>query len=295
MRHLHVISFAALAVLCVNGAHASDGLRWNEGIGFYVGVDGLSTLSSGSFTGLANPNAGRLTFLFDHGNHFHGIGAYSYTGTAAAPVVANTNANNRIPELSARQDATTSAIPLQAGTGELAGHWASGPLPATVDGFEYSHLGMASIHSLAGLGAAADILYSSSGARWNTVADDVVVGLKLESISAGLKVALDGQLDVFGAGDVVTLGSLASLGAWPVLYADGSAAAGIYTARFSLVNLGSNTAVGNSGSFFVDVSVPAVPEPATWGLVLAGLAMAGLMASRRCLAAPAPETRPHGR
>jgi hypothetical protein len=150
-----------------------------------------------------------------------------------------------------------------------------------VDGFEYSYLGVASVHSLAGLSAEANILYNSSGARWNTAADDVVVGLKLESITPGLMVAIGGQLDVFGTGDVVTLGSLASFSALPVLYADASAAAGTYTARFSLVNLGSNTAVSNSGSFYIDVSVPAVPEPATWGLALAGLALTGLMAARR--------------
>ncbi len=85
MRPFHVLSLAALAALCVNAAQASDGLRWHEGIGFYVGVDGLASVTSGTFAGLANPNAGRLTFLFDHGNHFHGIGAYSYTGTVTAP------------------------------------------------------------------------------------------------------------------------------------------------------------------------------------------------------------------
>lgn len=281
MRYLSSVSLVALAAVCALPAQASDGHRWDEGIGFYVGVDRLATLSSGTFAGLANPNAGRLTFLLDHGNHFHSIGAYSYTGTAAAPVVAGTSTNNRIPELSARTDEASSAIPLQAGTGALAGQWASGPLPSSADGFEYSYLGTASIHSLAGLSAEADILYNSSGARWNTAADDVLVGLKLESISAGLKVAIDGQLDVFGAGDVITLGSLASFSALPVLYADASAAAGIYTARFSLVNLGSNTAVSNSGSFYIDVSVPAVPEPETWASALAGLTLMGLVAARR--------------
>lgn len=281
MRYLPTFSLAALAALCAIPAQASDGQRWGEGIGFYVGVDRLATLTSGTFAGLANPNAGRLTFLLDHGNHFHSIGAYSYTGTAAEPAVVSTNANNRIPELSARADEATSAIPLQAGTGALAGHWASGTLPDTVEGFEYSYLGVASIHSLAGLSAAADILYNSSGARWNTTAGDVVVGLKLESISDGLKVAIGGQLDVFGTGDVVALGSLASFSALPVLYTDASAAPGTYSARFSLVNLGGNAAVGNGGSFYIDVSVPPVPEPETWALALAGLALTGFMAACR--------------
>jgi hypothetical protein len=63
----------------------------------------------------------RLTFLFDHGDHFHGIGAYSYSGTAGTPVVHSTNANNRLPELSTRTNPANRAIHLTAGSGAFAG------------------------------------------------------------------------------------------------------------------------------------------------------------------------------
>ena len=48
--------------------HAIEGVRWGEGIGLYVGVDSRITIPSGTFAGTANPNAGRLTLLFDHGD-----------------------------------------------------------------------------------------------------------------------------------------------------------------------------------------------------------------------------------
>lgn len=272
-----MVAFTALAL---SSAHASDGLRWGDGIGFYVGVDGLATIASGAFAGLANPNQGRLSLLFDHGNHFHGIGVYSYSGTAAAPVVSPTNANNRIPELSSRNNEAASSLRLQPGTGLLAGKWVSGVLASEAEAFEYSHLGIASVQSLSGVNAAFDVLYNSSGARWNTPASDVLVGLKLESSTPGLKVSINGQLDVFGQGSVFVLGDLNNLSALPVLYTDGSAAPGVYSAEFSLVKLGGNAAIRDGGLFNLDVAVP-VPEPESWGLAMAGLMVAGTFLRRR--------------
>lgn len=71
---------------------------------YYIGVDGREFLSFGTYAGLANPNYNRLTFLFPHieadatTNHFHGIGAYSYTGSVDNPTVIPTSNNNRLPE-----------------------------------------------------------------------------------------------------------------------------------------------------------------------------------------------------
>lgn len=104
-------SLTSLAILASFNVSAS--VRHDEGIGFYVGLDGLATVASGTYAGLSNPNADRLTLLFDHGNHFHGIGAYSYTGSAMVPDVLSTNANNRIPEVSSREN----PLPLAARAG----------------------------------------------------------------------------------------------------------------------------------------------------------------------------------
>jgi hypothetical protein len=56
---------------------------------YFVAVDSLETLTSGTFEGLANPNFGRLTLLVAHRfvedptrNHFHAIGAYTRVSRA---------------------------------------------------------------------------------------------------------------------------------------------------------------------------------------------------------------------
>lgn len=264
-------------------AHATA-VRAAEGIGFYVAVDGLSTLATGTFAGLANPNAGRLTWLFDHGDHFHGIGAYSYGGTAAVPVVRATNANNRLPELYTRVDAASSAIALQPGSGAWSGSWVSTVLPAGAPAAEYSLLGAASIQSLNGLNAAGDVLFGSSGGRWSGNPADVTVALKLEAATPGLKVAAGGNNDIFagGAGSLWVLGAAGSLSFDPVFHVGAGAAPGVYTLQLSLVNLGSNTAVRDGGTFFYDFAVPApVPEPPALAMLLAGLGVVSLLRSRR--------------
>lgn len=289
MKKFFAYSLAVAGIWAFGTAAQADGpIRGSEGIAFYVGVDGLSTLTSGTFAGLANPNAGRLTMLFDHGDHFHGIGSYSYRGTAAAPVVAATNANNRLPELYTRTSPEHSAIALMPGTGAFAGMLASGVRPDTAPAHEYSYLGAASIQSLQGIGAAADVLFASSAGRWSGTQSNVMVGLKLEFITSGLNVAVGNIMSVFGAspgngpGSVFMLGAASNALFMPTFYTAATALPGTYTAQFSLVNLGSNSAVGDGGTFFYDFAVPApVPEPGTWGLMLAGLGIMAMVARRR--------------
>ncbi|WP_018411253.1 all3515 family Zur-repressed PEP-CTERM protein [Methyloversatilis thermotolerans] len=265
-------------------SHAAEPLRADEGIGFYIGIDSLATITSGTFAGQANPNYGRLTFLFDHGNHFHGIGAYSYSGTADAPVINGTNANNRLPELYSRIDPLPGTLALTTGSGDYAGKWVSGVLGEDVAHHEYSYLGMSSIQSLSGgaAGSAESVLFNSSSERWNAALDGVQVALKLEYATPGLKVAANGDMDLFDSGNLYLLGSGNSFDFLPTFWVDSTAAAGTYTAQFSLVNLGSNTAVRDSGTFYIDFAVPApVPEPASWALFVGGLLMLSQVARRR--------------
>lgn len=272
------------ALASLNTAHANEGVRWDEGIGFYVGIDGRTQTAGGTYDGLPNPNAGRLTLLLDHGDHFHGIGTYSYTGSAAAPSITPTSANNRIPEPYSRiapYNLPTS-VSLVHGSGAWSGKWVSAVLPDEAPHHDYSHLGMASIQTLAGAAAGSPqaTLFGSSGGRWNAPLDNVVVGLKLEYITPGLKVGSALDDDLFDQSDVFSLGAGNAFELTPLFWTAGDALPGEYTARFSLVNLGSNTAVQPSGTFYFDFSVP-VPEPETWALWLAGLGMLGTLSRRR--------------
>ena len=264
-------------------AHADDGVRWSEGIGFYVGVDSRVTIPTGTFAGMTNPNAGRLTLLFDHGDHFHGIGAFTITGTAAAPVVTPTSTNNRIPEPYTVVSPATAAIPLAAaGTGLYAGHWVSSVLAAGQPTFDYSHLGIASIQTLNDVSAATDLLFHSSGNRYSANYQGVTVGLRLISATAGLMVGFGNNLNVFGSSATYALGSSGSFQAMPTFYVADSALAGMYSAQFRLVNLGPNANVTNSGNFFFDFSVAQpIPEPQTWAMLLAGMAVLGSLAHKR--------------
>ena len=267
------------------GVQADDGSRFSEGIGYYVGIDSRVTFPSGTYAGQVNPNVGRLSFLFDHGDHYHGIGTYSLSGPAGAPVVEPTNANNRIPELYSRTGGDTDAIRLLPGSGAFAGGWASAVLPEGTATHDYSHLGVASVQSLNGLSPMADVLFHSSGDRWSALYQNVSVGLKLVSATPGLKLAAGGMMDIFGGGNTFTLGASDSFEFKPTYYVGAGAAAGVYTAQFQLVNLGSNLNARDGGNFYIDVSVPAIPEPGTWAMLAAGLLFVAVRARRAAASA----------
>ena len=85
-----VHTFSLILVTCLGCALAARAVELH----YFVAVDSLETLTSGTYVGLPNPNYGRLTFLFAHpsvedpsSSHFHAIGAYSYTGPVEAPTV----------------------------------------------------------------------------------------------------------------------------------------------------------------------------------------------------------------
>jgi len=235
---------------------------------YYLTVDGRPTLTSGTYTGQANPNSGRLTLLYAHwndatpsSNHFHGIGVYSLTGPAATPTVLDTNGNNRLPETYTAQAPLT----LQAGAGAYAGKLVSGE-----NGEHYSDLSLYSIHDLA---AAATLnptspegyMYNSNAGYKNTPMTGLNPALEIVSISPGLNL---GQAGLNQPGDRLAIGGEASWPFEPVFWTDGSAALGVYSASLRLVDQAN--VFGSSGTFHVDFAV--VPEPASVGMALiAGL------------------------
>ncbi len=264
---------AALLLAAALPAVAAEAARQADGIAYYVGIDTRLVVPSGTYAGLANPNAGRLTLLYDHGDHFHGIGAYSLSGPAAAPTVLNTNTNNRLPEPYTRVSPETSAIGLLPGSGAFAGRWVSGVLPAGAPAAEYSLLGIASVQSLDDRSAAADLLFHSSANRWSAHFFGVNVGLRLLDISPGLQVAAGGVMDIFDGGNTFALGDSGSFEFMPTFHVAQGAAAGVYSASFMLVNLSpaTNRNVFDGGVFHIDLAVP-VSEPHPAALLLAGAA-----------------------
>ncbi len=215
---------------------------------YYVGQDNLATIASGTFRGLANPNAGRLTFLYAHAyldtpldNHYHSIGIYTYTGTSNAPVVVPTNANFRIPEASTGQLPLTLVLTTN---GPFAGKLTNGK---TVE--NYSDPRIRSVHRILphvtatatntfGYGSAEYVMFHSGSRRWTDSLDGAVIAMELVEKSPGLHVGTADQLDALvNPGDRVTVGEGNALEFTPVVWSEASAAPGTYTLKFKLVDV----------------------------------------------------------
>jgi hypothetical protein len=244
-------------------------------VGFYAGVDTAATLASGTYAGLPNPNYERLTLLFNHGDHFHGIGAYSYSGPAGSPTVMSTNTNNRIPEISSLEP----PLPLAPGSGPVY----SGSLVNSPGASEYSHISLAAIDALQGFAPGTDeyVLYNSSSGRWASSLAGAAIALELVSITPGLRIGTESELSVMSApGDLYLLGG-SSLSFTPLFSVDDSAS-GVYSAEFRLHDLrATGTPYGASGTFHFDFEATPVPEPASLALFGCGAALLALVRLRR--------------
>ena len=242
---------------------------------FYVTVDGRNPLTFGTYTGLENPNVGRLTLLYAHwnqetpeNNHFHSIGSYNYEGPIESPTVTATNTNNRIPEGYTGQAPLT----LQEGSGELAGKLIS----AHTDE-HYSDLTFYPIHDLspAAEGTPEGIMYASSGGGYaSTAMDGMNLAIELVSMTPGLYL---GTEQLSSPGDQITIGSEADLPFTPLFWTNDDVAPGHYEAEFKLVDLSGT--YPDSGTINFDFAV--VPEPGSGSLVLLGASVIGMIARRQ--------------
>lgn len=262
------VGVVVVGVACVSAISVQASM-----LEYYVGVDGLQTIASGTYAGLNNPNHGRLTFLFAHPNettpstsHYHSIGAWSYSGPAGNPVVNTTNTNNRIPEISSGQ----APLPLVPGQGAQAGRWVN----QAVAGLEYSNLRMASTQSLrqTAAGTTEQYLFNSSGGRWTGSLNDVSLALELVNLTPGLQVADQTGAPIFSAiGQTYKLGDGNPFSFTPSFYTNDNTRSG-YSASFRFVDL--NGTVRDSGTFHMDFAPVPLPA-AAWLMVsaLTGLAV----------------------
>src|SRR5687768_6377960 len=75
-------------------------------LSYFIGIDGLPTISGGTYDGLPNPNYQRLTFLWGHpseeapaSSHYHSKGIYRYIGpNLGAATAATFTISDYVPE-----------------------------------------------------------------------------------------------------------------------------------------------------------------------------------------------------
>lgn len=266
----HKRSFSLSAVLAAS--IATTGISEGAIASYYVGIDGLQTIASGTYAGLANPNYNRLTFLFAHSyadapatNHYHSKATLTYSGPASSPTVI-TSASNYVPE------GSNPPLTLSITSGGLYdGKLISSPIA----GNEFSHLGIEDTAKLNGFaaGSGESVMFNSSNGRWNGALIGADVHLTLLSLSAGLNVGGSTTLNLFATGNEQHLGG--SFSFTPTFWMDAGAAAGSYTAQFKLTD--ESGTFGDSGVFEYRFTV--VPEPSTALLGVVG--MLALLRRRR--------------
>lgn len=249
---------------------------------YFIGLDDLPTLTSGTYSGLANPNFNHLTFLWGHpsetnpsSSHYHSKGIFIYSGPASSPTVIN-SASDYVPE------GTLAPLKLTLGTGIYAGKLISNPYTDPNDpAYHFSDLTIGSTQSLASAaeGSPELFLFNSSGGRWNSLFEDADLHFELVSLTPGLHIggltSLDIGLNVPGNDHHLASGAENNNFSFtPVLYTDANAAPGIYEAAFRLVD--ESGTYGDSGVIRIRTEV--VPEPNAAMLLLGGVAM---VAARR--------------
>jgi hypothetical protein len=261
---------------------------------YFIGRDLRATIPSGTYSGLANPNFNRLTFLYAHtytdtpsNNHYHSKSTYTYfgpnlgAGTAVQPFngTATGEPRNYLPEGAFGNSPRLQLLP---GSGVFSGKLISGLTP----GVDFADLQMRSVDWLAGepSGSPKAILFNSGGStppgRWTGSMAGSILSLVLVGKSPDTFVADQlGATILSNVGDSYLLGSGgASPDFTPVFFTTDPTPRDLFL-EFKLVDSGTGNAGGpwmESGVFRFNL---VVPEPASLGLL--GPVVFGLLRRRR--------------
>ncbi|TAG10204.1 MAG: PEP-CTERM sorting domain-containing protein [Verrucomicrobia bacterium] len=269
------IALGALAMSAIIATSAS------AMVSYYIGVDNRTTIPSGTYMGLANPNFGNLTFLYAHTytdtpniNHYHSKSTIVYTGPNLGAGTATVNTtNNFLPEGSAPP------LLLQAGVGAYADKLVNIPDPAN----PFSMLDVEDTAKLSSFpaGTPEHFLFTSSAMRWVGSIAGADVHMKLVSATPGLffGTGTDPNVNPFEDADGLHLEDSFRFSLFP--WVANTAAPGDYRAVFELEDerpavVGGPSPFGDSGRFEFRFRV--IPEPS--GAALTAIAGA-LMALRR--------------
>jgi hypothetical protein len=273
-------TIAAGVLAACAGAFAVTDVKAEIG-SYYIGVDGLQTIASGTYSGLPNPNFNHLTFLFAHpsetspsGNHYHSKAIEVYTGpNLGANTAVTRSASNFVPE------GTLPPLNLSPGSGIYAGKLVSNPYTDDTDpNYHFSFLTFTDTQTLNGFaaGTGETFMFNSSNGRWTPNPRPAHLHVEIVSLTPGLNVGDAGTLSLGGAGTELHLSDPGeSFEFTPVLWTDASAAPGTYEAVFRFFD--EDNTFGDAGDVRLRVAV--VPEPASLGVV--AIAAVGLLARRR--------------
>jgi hypothetical protein len=270
-----------------------------ELLSYYIGIDNLPTIATGTYAGLPNPNFNHLTFLYAHtypvggvptghtSNHYHSKGTLIYTGPNLG---ANTEVIRSMSDF--LPEGTRPPLALSLGTGIYSDKLITNPYTDPSDrNYGFSFLEVGSTQSLAGFepNDGETFLFNSSSGRWNSAFTPAHLHLELVSLTPGLNWGDPSATNIGfnNPGDQIHLTDPGTENNFfrytPVLWTDASAAPGVYEAKFKIFD--EDGTFGDSGEIRYRVEV--VPEPSTALTLLGGV---GMLLARRRRVAPADDS-----